>query len=72
VVHGATVTDLDRLAPRYDLTIIAAGKGELVAMFDRDPSRSPYARRSARSPWPTCTAWPRGPSTRTPARCAFR
>ena len=42
VIHATTVTDLDRLAARYDLTIIAAGKGELVAMFDRDPSRSPY------------------------------
>jgi hypothetical protein len=42
VVNGTTVTDLDRLGARYDLTIIAAGKGDLVAMFDRDPARSPY------------------------------
>ena len=44
VVHGATVTDLDKLAQRYDLTIIAAGKGELVGIFDRDPDRSPYTQ----------------------------
>lgn len=44
VVHGATVTDLDKLAQRYDLTIVAAGKGELVSMFDRDPDRSPYTQ----------------------------
>jgi Styrene monooxygenase A putative substrate binding domain len=44
VVHGATVTDLDKLAQRYDLTIIAAGKGELVGIFDRDPGRSPYTQ----------------------------
>lgn len=43
VIHGVTVTDLDRLAPRYDLAIVAAGKGELVNMFARDPARSPFA-----------------------------
>lgn len=42
VIHGVTVSDLDRLVPRYDLAIVAAGKGELVNMFARDPSRSPY------------------------------
>lgn len=42
VIHGVTVSDLDRLAPRYDLSIVAAGKGELVHMFARDPGRSPY------------------------------
>jgi 2-polyprenyl-6-methoxyphenol hydroxylase-like FAD-dependent oxidoreductase len=41
-VHAATVGDLDALSARYDLTIVAAGKGELVDMFDRDPARSPY------------------------------
>ncbi|GAA0585658.1 alanine-phosphoribitol ligase [Paractinoplanes ferrugineus] len=35
--------DLDELTAlgRYDLTIVAAGKGDLVAAFDRDPQRSP-------------------------------
>jgi flavin-dependent dehydrogenase len=42
IIHGVTVSDLDRLIPLYDLTIVAAGKGELVAMFGRDPDRSPY------------------------------
>lgn len=42
VVHGVTVSDLDRLAGMFDLTIVAAGKGELVGLFDRDPARSPY------------------------------
>jgi hypothetical protein len=42
VIHGVTVSDLDRLAPRYDLAIVAAGKGELVSMFGRDPARSAY------------------------------
>jgi hypothetical protein len=42
VIHGVTTADLDKLAGMYDLTIVAAGKGELVGLFDRDPSRSPY------------------------------
>ena len=42
IIHGVTVSDLDRLVPRYDLTIVAAGKGELVQLFGRDPSHSPY------------------------------
>ena len=42
VIHGVTVSDLDRLAARYDLTIIAAGKGELVNMFARDQDRSAF------------------------------
>jgi hypothetical protein len=44
--QGVTTQDLDGLAAlgRYDLTIVAAGKGDLVAAFDRDPARSPYDR----------------------------
>ncbi|MEV4431514.1 styrene monooxygenase/indole monooxygenase family protein [Streptomyces sp. NPDC049585] len=42
VVHSATVSDLDFLAPRYDLVVVAAGKGEIVSLFGRDPARSPY------------------------------
>lgn len=42
VIHGAAVSDLDFFARRYDLVLVAAGKGELVSMFERDPSRSPY------------------------------
>ncbi|MEU4208979.1 styrene monooxygenase/indole monooxygenase family protein [Streptomyces sp. NPDC026206] len=43
VVHGAAVSDLDFLAHRYDLVLVAAGKGELVSLFARDAARSPYA-----------------------------
>lgn len=42
VYHGAATSDLEALTRLYDLVIIAAGKGELVQLFDRDPSRSPY------------------------------
>ncbi|RZQ63841.1 styrene monooxygenase/indole monooxygenase family protein [Amycolatopsis suaedae] len=42
VLHGVTTSDLDPLSKLYDLVVIAAGKGELVQLFDRDPERSPY------------------------------
>lgn len=43
VINGVTVSDLDLLERGYDLTLIAAGKGELVSMFARDAERSPYS-----------------------------
>jgi hypothetical protein len=42
VIHGVAVSDLDYFARSYDLILVAAGKGELVSMFGRDASRSPY------------------------------
>jgi hypothetical protein len=42
VIHGVTTSDLAPLAKLYDLVVIAAGKGELVQLFDRNPERSPY------------------------------
>jgi hypothetical protein len=43
--QGVTTADLDGLTTlgRFDLTVVAAGKGELVSVFDRDPARSVYA-----------------------------
>ncbi|GGO85458.1 styrene monooxygenase/indole monooxygenase family protein [Wenjunlia tyrosinilytica] len=43
VIHGAAVSDLDWFARTFDLVLIAAGKGELVSMFERDPERSPFS-----------------------------
>ncbi|MFC7532469.1 styrene monooxygenase/indole monooxygenase family protein [Actinoplanes sp. GCM10030250] len=44
IYNAVTTEDLDVLTRmgRYDLAVVAAGKGELVAAFDRDPERSPY------------------------------
>jgi Styrene monooxygenase A putative substrate binding domain len=42
IYHTVMTSDLAGLAAMYDLTVIAAGKGELVEMFDRDPERSRY------------------------------
>jgi 2-polyprenyl-6-methoxyphenol hydroxylase-like FAD-dependent oxidoreductase len=42
VINAATVSDLDGLAELYDLTVVAAGKGDIVSLFGRDSARSPY------------------------------
>jgi Styrene monooxygenase A putative substrate binding domain len=44
VIHGVTLSDLDALAPMYDLTVVAAGKGELVNLFARDTERSTFSQ----------------------------
>jgi hypothetical protein len=44
IFHSVMTSDLEGLSALYDLTIIAAGKGELVELFDRDASRSPFDR----------------------------
>lgn len=44
VIHGATTSDLDGLTNLYDLVIVSAGRGELVELFDRNPTRSPYTQ----------------------------
>ncbi|SNQ47280.1 putative oxygenase subunit protein [Frankia canadensis] len=43
IISGVTTSDLNSLAELYDLVIVAAGKGELVGLFDRDASRSPFS-----------------------------
>jgi hypothetical protein len=42
VYHPVMTSDLEGLTYLYELVIIAAGKGELVELFDRDPARSPF------------------------------
>lgn len=42
IYHGVTTADLDSLTKHYDLVLVAAGKGELVQLFDRDPNRSVF------------------------------
>src|SRR5919108_3599871 len=42
VIHDVGVDDLERYAKESDLVVVAAGKGEIVRLFERDPSRSPY------------------------------
>ncbi|HEX6131234.1 MAG TPA: styrene monooxygenase/indole monooxygenase family protein [Actinomycetota bacterium] len=43
-IHEAGVDDLERYATENDLVIVAAGKGEIARLFERDASRSPFDR----------------------------
>ncbi|MGO3740990.1 styrene monooxygenase/indole monooxygenase family protein, partial [Kerstersia sp.] len=42
VIEDVGVAELDRISAEHDLTILAAGKGEVVKLFERDAARSPY------------------------------
>jgi 2-polyprenyl-6-methoxyphenol hydroxylase-like FAD-dependent oxidoreductase len=41
-LHDVGVEDLERYTETNDLVIVAAGKGEIVRLFERDPDRSTY------------------------------
>src|SRR5919201_2450324 len=41
-IRDVGVDDLERYTQANDLVIVAAGKGEIVRLFERDASRSPY------------------------------
>ena len=42
VIQEAGVEDLERYATDSDLVLVAAGKGDIARLFERDPARSPY------------------------------
>lgn len=42
VYKEAAIEDLEQWSQRYDLVIVAAGKGAIAQMFERDAQRSPY------------------------------
>src|ERR1700751_3455061 len=42
VIEDAGVEELERYAAENDLVVVAAGKGEIVRLFERVPDRSPY------------------------------
>lgn len=42
VIESVTVPRLDAIAAQHDLTIVAAGKSDLCALFPRDDARSVY------------------------------
>ncbi|MBX5475275.1 MAG: FAD-binding oxidoreductase, partial [Thermoleophilia bacterium] len=44
VFHDVGVDDLERYTQEHDLVIVAAGKGEITRLFERDSERSPYDR----------------------------
>ncbi|RRO18611.1 FAD-binding oxidoreductase [Saccharopolyspora rhizosphaerae] len=70
IYQGVTTSDLDSLTKNYDLVIVAAGKGELVQLFDRDPARSPYI--SAQRTLSVCYVHGAGPRPEHPDTLAVR
>jgi flavin reductase (DIM6/NTAB) family NADH-FMN oxidoreductase RutF len=44
LIHEAKISDVDEYSRDHDLTIIAAGKGSLGQLFERDAERSPYKK----------------------------
>ncbi|WP_169949305.1 styrene monooxygenase/indole monooxygenase family protein [Microbispora sp. H11081] len=43
VIHDAGPEDLETYAAQYDLVLVAAGKGAISSLFERDAARSPYS-----------------------------
>ena len=43
-IHDAGIEDLERYARESDLVIVAAGKGDIAKLFERDPEKSPFDR----------------------------
>jgi hypothetical protein len=41
-IHEATIDDLEAYAKASDLVIVAAGKGDIAKLFERDAEKSPY------------------------------
>ncbi|HUG24203.1 styrene monooxygenase/indole monooxygenase family protein [Piscinibacter sp.] len=42
VLQDAGIAELEELAATHDLTVVAAGKGEVTRLFERDAAKSPY------------------------------
>ena len=42
VLQDAGVAELEALAATHELTVVSAGKGEIVKLFERDAARSPF------------------------------
>ncbi|KVL19506.1 styrene monooxygenase/indole monooxygenase family protein [Burkholderia sp. MSMB1826] len=42
LIQDAGIAELEALADNHDLVVLAAGKGEVVRLFERDAARSPF------------------------------
>jgi hypothetical protein len=43
-IHDASIADLESYVRESDLVIVAAGKGDIAKMFERDAAKSPFDR----------------------------
>jgi hypothetical protein len=50
MIREAGIDELESCARNHDLAVVASGKGEISALFERDGSKSPSTNRSGRSP----------------------
>jgi hypothetical protein len=41
-VRPAGIEDIEMMSRKHDLVVVAAGKGDIAKLFERDPARSPY------------------------------
>lgn len=44
LLKDAGIDELEELAATHDLTVVAAGKGEIVKLFERDAAESPFTQ----------------------------
>lgn len=42
LIHDASAGDLEEYVTDNDLVLVAAGKGDITSLFERDPGKSPY------------------------------
>ncbi|NMO57498.1 FAD-binding oxidoreductase [Actinoplanes sp. TBRC 11911] len=42
IVRTADAAEIDRMSARYDLVLVATGRGGTASLFERDSARSPY------------------------------
>jgi len=42
ILEDVGIADMEKMSTAFDLVLVAAGKGEIVRIFERDASRSPF------------------------------
>ena len=43
-IQSAGIPELERLAAECELVVVAAGKGDVAGLFERDAERSPFSQ----------------------------
>jgi hypothetical protein len=67
-LQDAGIAELEQLAATHELVVIAAGKGEVTRLFERDAAKSPYEQPQRA----LALTYVKGMTPRTPfSRCSF-